>query len=467
MTNINQILLLFSIVVVTLLIITIRLWLRNDKIKKEAERLKCEYNKIAVYQKETERIRESLEMEKQSIHSSRNKLDAEFKLKQKELNSERLRFIASSKINFEKKKNELESEYRRKDEDYNKRKDDLENEYKTLRNECLKRIERLKEISKSESLFKDVSEVYADFEVIPFDFIEWYLRTKPHPAETTAEQVKELRKKSREYVAQYKDMKYKYDFLLNIFPELKQYTEDEEQLIHLSDYGDYSDFSENRDRVHDWVPDEEYNSLTEIERNQLALNRYKESRKSNWEIGMEYEMYIGYRLRSDGYTIIQYGIENGLNDLGRDIIAEKAHLDGSRTIYIIQCKRYREDRPIHENVVCQLFGTTLEYQINKNFYNAKVIPLLVTTTVLSDTAKKFADRLGVLVKDNVKIGDYPMIKCNINNGNKIYHLPFDQQYYNTRINKHNGEKYAWTVQEAVNNGFRRAMRWRGNNSQHA
>ena len=56
------------------------------------------------------------------------------------------------------------------------------------------------------------------------------------------------------------------------------------------------------------------------------------------------------------------------------------------------------------------------------------------------------------------MGDYPMIKCNINEGRKIYHLPFDQQYWNTRI-ENEGELYAWTVKEAEEAGFRRAKRW--------
>lgn len=42
---------------------------------------------------------------------------------------------------------------------------------------------------------------------------------------------------------------------------------------------------------------------------------------------------------------------------------------------------------------------------------------------------------------------------------KIYHLPFDQQYYRTEI-KSPGEFYAWTVEEAVNAGFRRAFKYR-------
>ncbi len=60
--------------------------------------------------------------------------------------------------------------------------------------------------------------------------------------------------------------------------------------------------------------------------------------------------------------------------------------------------------------------------------------------------------------------DYPMIKCNINRntGERIYHLPFDQQYDKCIINPAEGEFYAKTVKEAEENGFRRAMRWRGN-----
>ncbi|WP_439794691.1 sunset domain-containing protein [Turicimonas muris] len=44
-------------------------------------------------------------------------------------------------------------------------------------------------------------------------------------------------------------------------------------------------------------------------------------------------------------------------------------------------------------------------------------------------------------------------------GNKIYHLPFDQQYDKTRIDKP-GEYWVKTVKEAEKLGFRRAYRWK-------
>ena len=73
-------------------------------------------------------------------------------------------------------------------------------------------------------------------------------------------------------------------------------------------------------------------------------------------------------------------------------------------------------------------------------------------------AQNFAKKLGVLYEVKQK-GEYPMIKCNISkDGSRIYHLPFDQQYYRTEICKP-GECYAWTVKEAENKGFRRAFKY--------
>jgi hypothetical protein len=164
-------------------------------------------------------------------------------------------------------------------------------------------------------------------------------------------------------------------------------------------------------------------------------------------------------LRENGYTVIEHGAERKLNDLGRDLIAT----DGTQT-YIIQCKRYSELKgvEIHENTICQLFGTTLHYNITHDSnIPTQAIPVLIYTGKVSEVAQEFAKKLGVVLH-KMPMGDYPMIKCNKNNGNKIFHLPFDQQYWNTKIDFSSGEFYATTVKEAIDAGFRRAFRWSGN-----
>jgi len=165
-----------------------------------------------------------------------------------------------------------------------------------------------------------------------------------------------------------------------------------------------------------------------------------------------------------------------LEDLGRDLIAKK----GSE-IAVIQCKYWAQCKTIHENHICQLFGTTLKYWIEnqkslksvlsrqkelfQDIIQQKTINgIFITSTSLSPTAREFADALGIIVKENYLFKKYPSIKCNSSyaTGEKIYHLPFDQQYDRTTIEEERNEKYVETVAEAESLGFRRAFRWRGN-----
>ena len=93
----------------------------------------------------------------------------------------------------------------------------------------------------------------------------------------------------------------------------------------------------------------------------------------------------------------------------------------------------------------------------------------MTTTELSPEASEVAEALAVRV-DKIRLEtDYPMIKCNISarNREKIYHLPFDQQYDRVVIGNHAGECYVMTVGEAEAKGFRRAWRYLGDNGQSA
>lgn len=359
------------------------------------------------------------------------------------------------------KKNELiklEKKYVREHEIQEK---NLKHDFAEKEKELIALEEKYNKTLQNSNPFRFVAEMFSDWETIVYDNTCYFLRTKKHPAIKKSLEVKELKEKTRNIICNFKEMNYKYQFLLEAFPELKQYVDDAESLKYLADYTDYSDFKEEHDEVLDWISSEEYKMMSEDDRNQLALDRYKKAHKSEWQIGMQYEMYIGYHLRNEGFHVVQYGIEHGLEDLGRDIIATRME-DGMEVTYIIQCKNWAKDKLIHENVVCQLYGTTMQYEFTHKGLFTIVKPLLYVTNELSDVAKKFANKLNVLYEIK-KLDDFPMIKCNINNGNKIYHLPFDQQYYRTKIELH-GEFYAWTVEEAVNAGFRRARRYMFNES---
>lgn len=68
------------------------------------------------------------------------------------------------------------------------------------------------------------------------------------------------------------------------------------------------------------------------------MDRYKKSRKkTKWQIGRDYELYVGYQYAQKGYDVDYFGSYMGLEDLGRDIIAKKGE-----QVLIIQCKYWSE-----------------------------------------------------------------------------------------------------------------------------
>ena len=310
----------------------------------------------------------------------------------------------------------------------------------------------------NESVSK-ITTLYSDFLLVQYDISSQYLRTKKHPAKVEALRIKELKSESKKYLEQFRQMMYKYEMLLQLFPELSNYVDDFDSIKQLEDVASIETLQDDYDRVQFYVSKEEYSKLSTDERNQLALDRYIKGQKSKWQIGRDYELYCGLLYEKDNWNVEYIGMEKKLYDMGRDLIAIKGNIH-----HVIQCKYWAQDKVIHEKHITQLFGTTIEYGMDLQD-NITIKPVFMTNIQLSDSAKKFANKLGVIVHENIPLKEFPRIKCNVNRDeygleSLIYHLPFDQQYDRTKINKKN-EFYAFTVEEAVAAGFRRAYRYYG------
>lgn len=349
--------------------------------------------------------------------------------------------------------------------------------------------ENIEKIAKQKSMgFPWLAEAYADYFSLEDLRRAEFLENKKHPAYTTAELVREIKKEKKLLQMENKIVSYKINYFQKLFPWLVDLIAiDENDEIPVRIEGDILE-EENGDRVKNFLTPEEYKSLPSVERNQKALDRYLRNRhKSKWAIGRDYEMYIGYLFEKKGYSIEYKGIIDGFDDLGRDLIATK-----NDETCIIQCKNWAQYKEIHEKHVFQLFGTTMEYWLNnysvvRNEYNLftqkinnkekpksfrefakflnenKLRPIFFTSTSLSARAKKMAAALNIEIMENEPVGDFPRIKCNLNYDQygvetKIYHLPMDQQYDRTIITKAKGEFYAFTVKEAEDAGFRRAFK---------
>lgn len=352
--------------------------------------------------------------------------------------------------------NEIEDKCKQKEKYFETEIQKYNRELELLKSEYEIKEKRLRSLITTSRPFGLLASMKTDMEMVVFQNSISYLKYKKHHAYRAADEVKRIKDISSQIHKEANEIKYKYEYLLECFPEIREYVDDDEDLLSLKDIATHTSLTETRDRRNDYLTKEEYERLSETEKSELALKRYLERPKTKWQIGRDYEMSCAFQLQSQGYSVELHGIKYGLKDLGRDLIAIK----NTGEILIIQCKKWSSKHTIRENVIMQLYGSTIMYNVELNgILRKKIVPVLMIPpqSIISDVAIKFAQKLNVKII-RIRDIDFPRIKCNINNNEKIYHLPFDQQYDRTEI-KNNGECYAWTIKEAEGKGFRRAKRY--------
>ncbi len=289
------------------------------------------------------------------------------------------------------------------------------------------------------------------------------LLRKSRPAPSAAEKVREANQKARHFKEISETLENRVDLYESIAPWLIEYTELTVGEVLEGLRESTLETSGEDIPALKYLSKTEWETLDEGQRLQKALDNYLNParRRTPWQVGIDFERYVGYTYEVNGYRVTFHGAKLGLDDLGIDLICEK-----DDEILIIQCKRLSSIKkiPVRENTIAQLYGASQFYRLKKKIpKNKSIEPVLVTSYELSDQAREFANHLGVQLKENVLIAPYPTIKCNINpsTGERIFHLPFDQQYDNVVIGDVDGEMYASSVDEAFKRGFRHAYRWTG------
>lgn len=309
------------------------------------------------------------------------------------------------------------------------------------------------------ALSKMFSKLDADLE----EQLAYELETKRSPAQKSADEIRKVSKEKRKYQIKCKSLDYQLTYLKSLFPWIEDFITKQpfDEDIEEMSLEENQILAENPEyiEVRKWLSFDDYIKLPNAEKYQLALDRYvARKNKSPWEVGIEYEQYIGFKCESEGFSVEYRGARDKLQDMGRDLIVKK-----DDSVYVIQCKRWHQSKQIHEKHIFQLFGSVTQYRYEHP--GTTCIPVFVTSSTLTDCASDIAKMLDVKVYQNIPFdNEYPRIKCNVTErGEKIYHLPFDQQYnnviFNTHKNKYSDDKlYVSTTAEAESLGFRRAMR---------
>lgn len=315
-------------------------------------------------------------------------------------------------------------------------------------------------VTQKKQTFPFVAKLLADKELQKMSWDEWYLRNKKPPAPKAADTVAEYTKRNHALIRENKCLQNQLDYLEFTFPWLEEFKQLPPETGYHIAQDTVTTSSEYEYHSH-WISADEWQRLGQTERYQIALDRYKKREKTDWEIGREYERYVGYCYEKKGFRVQYFGATQRLEDLGRDVIASNEHVT-----YIIQCKYWNAHRTVREKHIFQLYGTLIMYRLEHPDEN-NVKGLFVTSCSLSKEARQVAEYLDILVTEHYPHKpEYPMIKCNLSRtGEKIYHLPFDQQYDKVVIEPEKGEFYAMTMAEAENAGFRRAKAWLGNSAE--
>lgn len=300
---------------------------------------------------------------------------------------------------------------------------------------------------------KWLADLIAEHEVAKDQALEECLRYKSRPAITAANEVSRIKKEKKALIKENILLKSELETIKEYFPVVEEY---EQEILEETNGFLPLDLTDDSgvDRVRRFMSPEEYKKLPTSERNQLALDRFLKHTSQSY-VGKLFELQLGWEYEQANYLVEYTGIQDKKKDKGRDLICKE--FAGMGDTLIVQAKCWAAKKTIFEKHIFQLFGTVFEY---KRKHPGEVVRgVFVTTTKLDDFARECAKELGIDVEENYKLRkDFPMIKCNISSsGEKIYHLPFDQQYDKVKIDKQ-GEFLALTVKEAEAAGFRRAMR---------
>lgn len=359
----------------------------------------------------------------------------------------------------------LEEEKERQDKILEEKTRDMLASLNQQKNGLIKQKELQDKIFEEKTIgFPWAAEYYKNFLLKINEEYEYFLAFKNTPAPKSAKIVSEHSRKAAEATRKMLIYQAQLAYYESLFPWLTDFKEAPDEVVKLA--GNTSNADQNNDPAKRFLSSGEWESLSKTEKFQKSLERYWKRHKSKWEIGRDFERFIGYEYEMDGYDVTYFGVIKGFEDMGRDLIAKKR---GKTTI--IQCKYWAKDKVIHEKHIFQLFGTCITYSIDAKKKNKQGLLLddapvvdgvFITSCTLSETARKVADILKIKYIENKKMTEWPSIKCNIGkDGEKIYHLPFDQQYDKIKISKRHNEFYATTIEEAETAGFRRAFRWHG------
>lgn len=270
----------------------------RDALEQQRKQYQCYYNK------QEELLEDNRNHTQKLIEQKKQEFEAYCKQELQNIVIEKERY----QIFQETQRKELEAERERKLNSVNielKRIEELRGSYN--HDYKMKKIELKKEqdiinsiISSKISTFPIIATMIADYTAKRDEYIAKTIEEIRPRAFKARDEVNKLKEEKKKLLAE--NLEYKWEiqnlyFLLPWLDEIK-----DEHLVPQETDCVNPTYNGKDDDAHYWLSQDEYDNLSTVEKYQRALDRYVKRRKSNAEIGKEYERYIGYLYECKGNT---------------------------------------------------------------------------------------------------------------------------------------------------------------------
>lgn len=173
-------------------------------------------------------------------------------------------------------------ENRRKEAEISELQKVHEKELSAKNNELARLMERARGIAKiveqRKIQFPWLATAIADFHALEAERDAKILETKKHPAVKAAEEVREHSRRRREAELNFRLLRYRAEYYEKLFPWIVDFIGDDVPDSSVDISGPQAEPTD--DPVKTWLNDAEYRNLSVTEKNQLALDRWRQSKKS-------------------------------------------------------------------------------------------------------------------------------------------------------------------------------------------
>ncbi len=171
------------------------------------------------------------------------------------------------------------------------------------------------------------------------------LEHKARPAFTAAEKVREMSGQKRVLQEQCKLQEYQLNLYEAAFPWLSEFKEISPE--DLASVVNIASTPENEySTLKKWLSPQEYQTLSEADRLQLALDRYSIGKKATGRSALNMSDMSATVTSKKGYKVRYFGATEGLEDMGRDLIVSKEKKAFRYSMQTLGCRK-NDSRKAH------------------------------------------------------------------------------------------------------------------------